>query len=791
MAGSHKAVAKSEGTEAAAGNAAKTKMKTTRRTGAKAPAKRTKSASAKNAKTESRTREEACDELPGKGVSPEPVDFMRENGTMPGVDDLPGGDDPYDMDFDHPCPYDASGEDELKDGKSKNESVDSAKGGTGSAPARDCFDPLDDPYFNAYATISADREFRGSPWRAEAIQAGKREDCPDEVRQVLGGKAMRLNGTITYQVPGCPVIPDGDGMVRQRNITDAVERLTRGSFHVPWETDLVQLAFSTAGSAGMDMREYIDRYMAGWEAMFGDPRDPNWTLKRIYDPGGPMSVAEFREMDEDVSMAMGQAIDRQANEVRMGRGPMDEAAVYSALMEDRGPCRLKETRQLEAVCEAAAAYGRYLEVEDRKRVSNFGTVLWHAFWSEFLTALLDGRKLSSPNYLCGRLASFRVIKDGMPDWDTDLAQALTDEVWQGEELVDPRKVLGRMGKYFGFRFDAVDEVAWKLARGMCPPSEKGHDKAKPKAAAQAVPEYMAPKEILQVLDESVLGQAEAKRAVSMLMYRHLCGQREHMVIAGPSGCGKSELFRALSRTWPDHVRMFDTSLLSADGWKGSLHTRDFFEGIPEDVLAQDGLVLVLDEADKAFCETLVSGNGMDVAASVQSNLLKIMDGDVVRFGEDKSGQGTYVADCSKVSVVMLGTFEHLLKKRERTTKRIGFGNEAGGTAKTVDLSPDDLIEAGMRREIAGRVDKVAAVRPLSKEDYREILDRFVLPGLSKSSGLEVSVAPDCAEALVDAAVTSGLGVRWMRSRVLDAVDGMVFEDPEAETCLVESVDLGT
>ena len=159
-----------------------------------------------------------------------------------------------------------------------------------------------------------------------------------------------------------------------------------------------------------------------------------------------------------------------------------------------------------------------------------------------------------------------------------------------------------------------------------------------------------------------------------------------------------------------------------------------------------------------------------------------MDGDEIEFGADENKKAALAVDCSKVSVVMLGAFERLMDGKARDAKHIGFGSAPGAAAGTHrDISHQDLIRAGMRREIAGRVNRIVALDPLSTDDYKSILMGPVLAGIRKALGCEVSIASAAGGALAEQAIASGLGVRWMKSAVQNAIDDAMFDAPEAKS----------
>lgn len=288
-----------------------------------------------------------------------------------------------------------------------------------------------------------------------------------------------------------------------------------------------------------------------------------------------------------------------------------------------------------------------------------------------------------------------------------------------------------------------------------------------------------PAAIKAVLDARIYGQEDAKKAAAMVMWHSLNGRRSHVLFCGPTGCGKSEIWRVMARTFPHRVRMMDMSRMSNEGWIGGTTIRDAFEGLDLDFVKKNGLVLVFDEADKVMCERAVGASGTDHNKMVQSSLLKLMDGDVMEFGDQSKGKEPFKVDCSKVSVVFLGAFENLVETRNRSG--LGFGNELRTNMgyDGLEVGFDDLIDCGMRREIAGRIGKVVGLSPLSKGDYKVIVGRFVKSGLEARAGGKavIRIRDGYVDGLVDKAVEAKLGVRWIRGRLEKDLDDLLFEDP--------------
>ena len=295
--------------------------------------------------------------------------------------------------------------------------------------------------------------------------------------------------------------------------------------------------------------------------------------------------------------------------------------------------------------------------------------------------------------------------------------------------------------------------------------------------------YKTPADIYNLLSDSIYGQEEAKRAATMILYNHRRGIRSNSLFVGPSGCGKSEIWRVLAAVFPEIV-MFDGTSLSASGWKGDLHWSSIFSSIPTDL--RNHAVLVCDEADKVM-EPMHTSGGSDYSHHVQNSLLKMMDGDTLTFEQDKAGgeEKTFSVDCSGVSVVLLGAFEHLLEQKTNEPRPLGFGRVTDAeTDDTYDgITTEDFINHGhMRREIAGRIDTIVKLQPMTQEDYKNLLNGVMSPitTLSTAYKRKISISDDLKTRLSEEAASSGLGVRLVKSRLKQMIDRKIFEDPDAD-----------
>ncbi len=292
----------------------------------------------------------------------------------------------------------------------------------------------------------------------------------------------------------------------------------------------------------------------------------------------------------------------------------------------------------------------------------------------------------------------------------------------------------------------------------------------------------SPHEIYDYLNKNIYGQDAAKRAVSMLMYHHLHGNSRNIVMAGKSGCGKTEIWRALSKRY-GFIRIINGPQLSCDGWKGSFHLKDIFWDEPKEMV--EHLVIVIDEADKMFEPAIASG-GTDVAKMVQNELLKLMDGDTLTFVSDNNNDKSrkITVDCSGVSVVLCGSFETMLQtKIEASSGGIGFMKSAKNESRVAECNEGDLIKYGnVRREIAGRINQIVTLDALTAADFEAILDSRISPilKLEKAHKVSLSLDGDSRKRLAAEAAQSGLGCRFLRSKLQSMLDGEMFDTPDAK-----------
>ena len=146
----------------------------------------------------------------------------------------------------------------------------------------------------------------------------------------------------------------------------------------------------------------------------------------------------------------------------------------------------------------------------------------------------------------------------------------------------------------------------------------------------------------------------------------------------------------------------------------------------------------------------------------------------------------FSVDTSNISFVFCGSFEHLtqVKTDREAEQSIGFGAKLerrdNHRVYETALQPADLVEdAGMRREIAGRIHQIVQLSPMTAEDFRAILaDENISPlhRLERQYGVELRLDGETAQRLAEEAAETRMGVRYLYSRIQQMLDDRMFRD---------------
>ena len=285
----------------------------------------------------------------------------------------------------------------------------------------------------------------------------------------------------------------------------------------------------------------------------------------------------------------------------------------------------------------------------------------------------------------------------------------------------------------------------------------------------------SPQEFYEYLSKRIYGQKEAVRAAAMLLYNHIHGRKRNVLFVGQTGSGKTEIWRVCRQLYPG-IRIIDSTVITGEGWSGTFKVNNIFDDMSRKEAEE--AIIVFDEFDK-LCEPKIASGGTNHSFTIQNELLKLIEGTTVHLKN-------FSVDTSKISFVFCGSFERLteMKTENESEKAIGFGGKPQKKeARLVyedALLPADFVEyAGMRQEIAGRINQIVRLLPMTAEAYKAILeDDQISPlhQLERQYGIKLSLDRDTEQKLVQEAEETRMGVRYLRSRIQQMLDDQIFQD---------------